>query len=148
MTDAVGWWKSEHGPQSAPGPDFGPFLVYSNSVLLVLKWNLRLLLVSHLHQVSGTDIKGSDKSDEWVIKIHCWVQNITNVSPSSRVTSMSMSLSVGFFRAGYMLNRLATKARLSLLFPATTSRGETNCRQSSSAACLSISSALATSSGS
>lgn len=45
-------------------------------------------------------------------------------------------------RAGCMLNRLATKAKLSLLLPDVTSRGETNCLQSSRAACCSISSAL------
>lgn len=45
-------------------------------------------------------------------------------------------------RPGCMLNRLATKAKLSLLFPDVTSWGETNCLQSSLAACCNISSAL------
>lgn len=54
----------------------------------------------------------------------------------------SMSWFSGFFRAGYLLNRLATNARLSLGFPRTTSGGITNCRQPSRSAWSSISSAL------
>lgn len=54
----------------------------------------------------------------------------------------SMSWFSGFFREGYLLNRLATNARLSLGFPRTTSGGITNCRQPSRSAWSSISSAL------
>lgn len=39
----------------------------------------------------------------------------------------SMSWFSGFFRAGYLLNRLATKAKFSLGLPRTTSVGMTNC---------------------
>lgn len=58
-----------------------------------------------------------------------------------------MSLMWDFCR-GCMLNRFATKAKLSLLFPDVTSWGETNCLQSNRAACCSISSALWFKSGS
>lgn len=54
----------------------------------------------------------------------------------------SMSWFSGFFRAGYLLKRLATNARLSLGFPRTTSFGMTNWRQPRRSACSSIRSAL------
>lgn len=60
------------------------------------------------------------------------------VSPSMCAISM---LRFTLCREGCMLNRLATKAKLSLLFPLVTSWGETNCLQSSRAACCSMSSA-------
>lgn len=49
--------------------------------------------------------------------------------PSNKFTSMS--LLSGLWRPGYVLNRLATKARLSLGLPETTSAGVTNCLQPS-----------------
>lgn len=55
--------------------------------------------------------------------------------------AVSMPFRSAFSSAGCMLNRLATKARLSLLFPEVTSWGDTNCLQSSLAASCSISSA-------
>lgn len=61
-------------------------------------------------------------------------------SPSRRVQSMSWFS--GLVSAGYLLNRLATKARFSLGLPLTTSAGVTNCRQPSRSACCSIYSAL------
>lgn len=64
----------------------------------------------------------------------------TRVSPSK--CAPSRPLIWVLCREGCMLNRLATKAKLSLLFPDVTSWGETNCLQSSRAACRSISSAL------
>lgn len=51
-------------------------------------------------------------------------------------------------RAGCLLNRSATNAKLSLLFPDVTSWGVTNCLQSRRAACLSISSARCSNFGS
>lgn len=45
-----------------------------------------------------------------------------------------MSWFSGFFRAGYLLNRLATNARLSFGLPRTTSVGMTNCLQPSRSA--------------
>lgn len=54
----------------------------------------------------------------------------------------SMSSFSGLVSAGYLLNKLATKARLSLGFPLTTSAGVTNCRQPSLSACCSMASAL------
>lgn len=53
-----------------------------------------------------------------------------------------MSSFSGLVSAGYLLNRFATKARLSLGFPLTTSAGVTNCRQPSLSACCSMASAL------
>lgn len=49
------------------------------------------------------------------------------IPPSMELQSMSWFS--GFFRAGYLLNRLATKAKLSLGLPRTTSAGMTNCLQ-------------------
>lgn len=70
------------------------------------------------------------------------------VHDSPSMCAVSMPFIEIFCRDGCMLNRLATKARLSLLFPEVTSWGETNCLQSSRAACCSISSALWFKSGS
>lgn len=53
-----------------------------------------------------------------------------------------MSWFSGLVSAGYLLNRLATKARFSLGLPLTTSAGVTNCRQPSRSACCSMYSAL------
>lgn len=52
-----------------------------------------------------------------------------------------MSWFSGLVSAGYLLNRLATKARLSLGLPLTTSAGVTNWRQPSRSACCSMNSA-------
>lgn len=65
---------------------------------------------------------------------------IKQISPS--MCAVSMPFRSVLSTAGCMLNRLATKAKLSLLFPEVTSWGDTNCLQSSLAACRSISSAL------
>lgn len=61
------------------------------------------------------------------------------VRPSMALQSMSWFS--GFLRAGYLLKRLATKARFSLGFPRTTSAGITNCLQPSRSACSSMASA-------
>lgn len=61
------------------------------------------------------------------------------VRPSMELQSMSWFS--GFLRAGYLLKRLATKARFSLGFPRTTSGGITNCLQPNRSACSSMASA-------
>lgn len=61
-------------------------------------------------------------------------------SPSNR--PQSRSAFSGLVSAGYLLKRLATKARLSLGLPLTTSVGVTNCLQPSRSACCSMASAL------
>lgn len=53
----------------------------------------------------------------------------------------SMSWFSGFFNAGYLLNKLATKAKLSLGLPRTTSVAVTNCLHPRRSACSSINSA-------
>lgn len=53
-----------------------------------------------------------------------------------------MSSFSGLVSAGYLLKRLATKARLSLGFPLTTSVAVTNCLQPSLLACTNMASAL------
>lgn len=58
----------------------------------------------------------------------------------------SMSWFSGLCRAGYLLNRLAMKAKFSFGFPRTTSVAVTNCRQPSRSACCSMHSARWTSS--
>lgn len=66
-------------------------------------------------------------------KTHTPAANITEgceddvIPPSMELQSMSWFS--GLFRAGYLLNRLATKAKLSLGLPRTTSAGMTNCLQ-------------------
>lgn len=60
-------------------------------------------------------------------------------SPSMELQSMSTFS--GFFRAGYLLNRLATKAKFNLGLPRTTSGGMTNCRHPSRSAWSSMHSA-------
>lgn len=54
----------------------------------------------------------------------------------------SMSWFSGLCKAGYLLKRLAMKARFNLGFPRTTSVAVTNCRQPSLSACCSMHSAL------
>lgn len=67
--------------------------------------------------------------------------NLRNLQlPSNRVQSISWFS--GLVSAGYLLNRLATKAKFSLGFPLTTSAGVTNCLQPNLSACWSILSAL------
>lgn len=53
-----------------------------------------------------------------------------------------MSWFSGLCKAGYLLKRLAMKARFNLGFPRTTSVAVTNCRQPSLSACCSMHSAL------
>src|SRR4029434_4456794 len=69
-----------------------------------------------------------------VIRCKCFL------SPSMELQSMSWFS--GFFRAGNLLNRLATYAKFSLGLPRTTSVAVTNCRQPRRSACSSIHSAL------
>lgn len=54
----------------------------------------------------------------------------------------SMSWFSGLCRAGYLLKRLAMKAKFNLGFPRTTSVAVTNCRQPSLSACCNMHSAL------
>lgn len=58
----------------------------------------------------------------------------------------SMSWFSGLCRAGYLLNKLAMKAKFSFGFPRTTSVAVTNWRQPSRSACCSMHSARCTSS--
>lgn len=53
-----------------------------------------------------------------------------------------MSWFSGLCRAGYLLKRLAMKAKFNLGFPRTTSVAVTNCRQPSLSACCNMHSAL------
>lgn len=57
-----------------------------------------------------------------------------------------MSWFSGLWRAGYLLNKLAMKAKFNFGFPRTTSVAVTNCRQPSRSACCSMHSARWTSS--
>lgn len=66
-----------------------------------------------------------DSEVGWTIHTVNQRQNI----PSNKF--ISMSLLSGLCRHGYVLNRLATKAKLSLGLPETTSAGVTNCLQPS-----------------
>lgn len=65
-------------------------------------------------------------------------------SPSIELQLMSWFS--GLCRAGYLLNKLAMKAKFSFGFPRTTSVAVTNCRQPSRSACCSMHSARWTSS--
>lgn len=104
-----------------------PAYIYSNKDSWLHTWNMYFLVFSV--------IRPNYAGQNLLLSV-CWVC----VSPS--MCSVPTPLIWAFCTAGCMLNRLATKAKLSLLFPEVTSWGETNCLQSSRAACCSISSAL------
>lgn len=125
--------------------------VLDYSCLLVFDL-IKLLILSVMHRELMTCLQIFP--DTWRVYI-CFggdfeLPRIVNVFPNSSSTGFhlpsrapqSMSWFSGLCRAGYLLKRLAMKAKFNLGFPRTTSVAVTNCRQPSLSACCNMHSAL------